>query len=128
VLIYEYTIHTLTFLPQSRYKPSAETLAQIWKLIQFLMIDEISMISALLLSQISQCLCQAKAWDLNNRNKPFGGVNIIFSGDFSQLRSVCALPVFMVNGQLCGIIQNKYEECRPTIHRIAKLCTYWGSQ
>ncbi|KAG1886350.1 uncharacterized protein F5891DRAFT_968733, partial [Suillus fuscotomentosus] len=42
--------------------------------------------SAELLSQVSDRICQAKSWDDSARTKPFGGVNIIFSGDIGQLR------------------------------------------
>ncbi|KAG1743513.1 hypothetical protein EDB19DRAFT_1633177 [Suillus lakei] len=42
--------------------------------------------SAELLSQVSHCICQAKSWDESARNKPFGGVNVIFAGDLGQLR------------------------------------------
>ncbi|KAG1787043.1 hypothetical protein EV424DRAFT_1340307 [Suillus variegatus] len=30
-------------------------------------------------------MCQAKLWYKSAQNKPFGGVNVIFVGDFGQL-------------------------------------------
>ncbi|KAG1761127.1 hypothetical protein EV702DRAFT_1207467 [Suillus placidus] len=38
-----------------------------------------------LLSQVSERICQAKSWDESARDKPYSGVNVIFSGDFGQL-------------------------------------------
>ncbi|KAG1732741.1 hypothetical protein EDB19DRAFT_1640062 [Suillus lakei] len=38
-----------------------------------------------LLSQVSQCISQAKSWDESAHDKPFGNVNVIFTGDFGQL-------------------------------------------
>ncbi|KAG2133020.1 hypothetical protein DEU56DRAFT_739184, partial [Suillus clintonianus] len=42
--------------------------------------------SADLLSSVSQRICQAKSWDESSHDKPLGGVNVIFAGDFGQLR------------------------------------------
>jgi hypothetical protein len=41
--------------------------------------------AAELLSQVSERICQAKSWDETARDKPFGGVNVIFASDFGQL-------------------------------------------
>lgn len=48
--------------------------------LKILIIDEISMISAELFKKISEYLCIIK-----KNNKPFGGIQIVLSGDFCQL-------------------------------------------
>ncbi|KIM75669.1 hypothetical protein PILCRDRAFT_78655, partial [Piloderma croceum F 1598] len=53
ILIRGYTIHMLTFIPVSKYASDYKKLENIWCLIQYLIIDEISMIAPSLLSQIS---------------------------------------------------------------------------
>ena len=56
--------------------------------LKILVIDEISMISAELFKKISEYLCIIK-----KNNKPFGGIQIVLSGDF------CQLPP--INGEYC---------------------------
>ncbi|KAG2056727.1 hypothetical protein BDR06DRAFT_879341, partial [Suillus hirtellus] len=53
--------------------------------VEYPILDEALLLSAELLSQVSHCICQAKSWDETTRNKPFGGVNVIFAGDLGQL-------------------------------------------
>jgi ATP-dependent DNA helicase PIF1 len=64
---------------QIKYPAKAETL----KALCFLIIDEVSMMSDELFDYISAFL---KA--LRNNNAPFGGVKLLLSGDFAQLKSV----------------------------------------
>ena len=54
-----------------------------WEGVDFLLVDEVSVIGQKLLVSIHEALCIAKGNDL-----PFGGVNIIFAGDFAQLPPV----------------------------------------
>jgi len=54
-----------------------------WHGIDYLFINEVSMISCKFMLKIHQALCIAK-----ENNKPFGGINIIFAGDFAQLPPV----------------------------------------
>ena len=54
-----------------------------WEGVDFLFIDKISMIGCKLLHQISEALIKAKGI-----NTPFGGINVIFAGDFAQLPPV----------------------------------------
>lgn len=50
--------------------------------------------SAQLLCDISRHLCSAKSADSVASSKPFGGVNVIFTGDFGQLKPVCEHALF----------------------------------
>lgn len=58
-------------------------LMAMWEGVDFLFIDEVSMISCGFLSQISKALLKAKGNIL-----AFGGINVIFAGDFAQLPPV----------------------------------------
>lgn len=51
-----------------------------WVGVDYLFIDEVSMIGCGLLTNMSEVLTHTKG-----RNEPFGGVNMIFAGDFAQL-------------------------------------------
>ena len=94
VLIGGYTIHALMFLPSNRYPVDQIKLEDIWRHVKYLMIDEISMVSPILLSQISRRVCEAKAWDTTVAGLPFGGVNVIFTGDFGQLPPLTSYSLF----------------------------------
>jgi len=58
-------------------------LIAMWHNVDYLIIDKVSMIGYRLLLQIHEALCEAK----ENSNL-FGGINIIFVGDFAQLPPV----------------------------------------
>ncbi|KAJ7286217.1 hypothetical protein C8J57DRAFT_1216440 [Mycena rebaudengoi] len=60
----------------------------------YLIVDEISMISAELLTQICLRINQAKAGNLDEGVAMFGSINVIFLGDMGQLRPVRAKSVF----------------------------------
>ena len=52
------------------------------------------MVFPILLSQISRRMCEAKAWDTTVTGLPFGGVNVIFTGNFRQLLPVTSYSLF----------------------------------
>ena len=63
-----------------------------------LIIDEVSMLDAALLEKISDILCYVKSHSLKEPNlleKPFGGIQIIFIGDFCQLAPVKGFYCFL---------------------------------
>lgn len=93
ILIGGYTIHALTMLPSSN-KPNFKELRKMWRYVRYLIIDEVSMISAILMSEISDRLRQAKGEDTRVSNQLFGGVNIIFTGDFGQLKPVLQAALY----------------------------------
>ena len=66
-------------------------LKDIWRHIDLLIIDEMSLVSAKLLKRIDLRLRHIKAL---GANLPFGGVNIVLIGDFYQLPPVLDQPIF----------------------------------
>lgn len=95
VVINGHTIHALTMLhPGSSKKKDSSELRALWADVKYLVIDEISMVSAYLLSIISDRLREAKGEDPHASQLPFGGISIIFTGDFGQLTPVSSVPLF----------------------------------
>ena len=68
---------------------SKEDLISMWNGVDFLLIDEVSMISCEFLVTISESLSEAKG-----NSRPFGGINIIFAGDFAQLPPILQARLF----------------------------------
>ena len=60
--------------------------------LQILIIDEISMMNATLFDKISQVLC-----NIRSNSKPFGGIQVILCGDFSQNCPIDEQFCFMAN-------------------------------
>jgi ATP-dependent exoDNAse (exonuclease V) alpha subunit len=58
-------------------------LIAMWRNVDYLIIDEVSMIGCRLMLQIHEALCEAK-----ENTELFGGINVIFVGDFAQLPPV----------------------------------------
>ncbi|KAJ8473524.1 hypothetical protein ONZ51_g7821 [Trametes cubensis] len=88
-----YTVHSLILL-NNRSKDSLSTLRRMWSSVRYFIIDEISMIGAKFLAQISRRLQLAKGDNGGLAIKPFGGINIIFTGDFGQLKPVQASSLY----------------------------------
>jgi hypothetical protein len=77
------TLHALLHLGESAKRLSAKSkkeLTSMWDGVDYLFIDEVSMIGCELLYKISSAMTEAKG-----NTCAFGGVNIIFAGDFAQL-------------------------------------------
>lgn len=82
------TLHTLLSLNQlSKENCNTSTteaeLFEMWCGVEYLFIDEVSMIGSELLTKISAALSVAKA-----NPAPFGGISVIYAGDFCQLPPV----------------------------------------
>ncbi|CAF3623605.1 unnamed protein product [Rotaria socialis] len=84
------TIHS--FLGEQRNSGKARTikagdlkLEKEWRLIEYLLIDEMSMVGLTLLVKLNRIISAAKHVD---PQIPFGGVNVIFLGDYLQYRPV----------------------------------------
>ena len=93
LLIGGHTIHSLTMLPDGPGRDLQE-LCRVWEDVDYLILDEVSMIGARFLSQLNARLFWAKGGDGTGSNLPFGGLNIIFTGDFGQLRPVLDQPLY----------------------------------
>jgi hypothetical protein len=61
ILIEGYTIHALTFLPGKQTANNKGKLENIWVRVRYLILDETSMLSVELLSQISACISNTEA-------------------------------------------------------------------
>jgi len=89
------TLHTALALNQHQKKGKSGNgktktdLIAMWMGVDYLFIDEISMIGCNLLLQIHEALVDAKGC-----TEPFGGINIIFAGDFAQLPPVGQTKLF----------------------------------
>ncbi|CAF2955136.1 unnamed protein product [Rotaria sp. Silwood2] len=89
------TIHS--FLGEQRnsgkartIKPGDSKLEKEWALVEYLLIDEMSMVGLTLLAKLNRIICAAKHTD---PEVPFGGVNVIFFGDYLQYRPVYDVPL-----------------------------------
>ena len=77
------TLHALLQMNESGREMSVKTkreLSAMWDGVDYLFIDELSMLGCELLHNISRALTEAKG-----NTAAFGGVNIILAGDFAQL-------------------------------------------
>ncbi|VDC01015.1 unnamed protein product [Peniophora sp. CBMAI 1063] len=103
VLVNGYTIHALTYLnvggggkddSYSELSPEKKkAVEEIWRRVRYLVIDEVSMISATQLTYISRRLKEARS-NVPGGDRPFGGINIIATGDFGQLEPVGGRALF----------------------------------
>jgi hypothetical protein len=89
------TLHTALALSQnkkhrgdSKGKSKADLIAM-WLGVDYLFVDEVSMIGCHLLFQIHEALVDAKGC-----TEPFGGMSVIFAGDFAQLPPVSQTKLF----------------------------------
>ena len=64
-----------------------------WANCHLVFVDEVSFASRAIIENLHHKLCILAGQ--TNKNKPFGSYNIVFSGDFSQLSPVGAMPVFL---------------------------------
>ena len=93
ILIGGYTVHSLLMLPD-REGIDLQPLVVLWAGVYYLIVDEVSMISASFMNEISARLQHAKGNSGLSEDIPFGGVNMIFFGDFGQLRPVGGAPLY----------------------------------
>ena len=100
------TLHTALCLNQKfsmgTQSKTCQDLIAMWEGVDYLFIDEVSMIGCWFLLRISKALTEAK-----ESTASFGGINIIFAGDFAQLPPVCETRLFAhidtaKSGSKCG--------------------------
>ncbi|KAG8742906.1 hypothetical protein FRC10_000765 [Ceratobasidium sp. 414] len=86
------TLHKLAFLHIRSPNITQKIITQLretWKDVKYFIIDEISMVSKQILGKLHEMLCIAtQEPGVNNNSLPFGGINIIFAGDFHQFPPV----------------------------------------
>lgn len=89
------TLHTALNLGQLKTmiekneSRSRKELIESWEGVDYLFIDEVSMVGCSMLVDISMALGIAK-----ESTAPFGGINVIFAGDFCQLPPVGDTPLY----------------------------------
>ena len=71
--------------------------------VQYIIVDEYSMLSCELLSVIGRWLRQVPVRPLGDY--PFGGFSVILFGDVAQLPCVKATPLFMKPARDCNLAQ-----------------------
>jgi hypothetical protein len=71
--------------------------------VEYIFIDEVSMVSCKNMYQISARLAKA----LGEPNEPFGGMNMIFAGDFAQLPPVGGQPLFAPEWSVSSVRHSK---------------------
>ena len=85
----------------------------IWKTLDVLIVDEVSMMSKKLYNILDQI-----GKILRNNDRPFGGIEIIFSGDFFQLPPVA--KEIVEESQFC-FESDEWETTFPKIHTLTKI-------
>ncbi|CAF3219894.1 unnamed protein product [Rotaria sp. Silwood2] len=74
-----------------RTRPGQTTLENKWRFVEYLIIDEMSMVGLSLLARLSRVIATAKHSD---PTLPMGGINIIFFGDYMQYSPVFDKPLY----------------------------------
>lgn len=134
VLIDGFTIHSILQLVRCG-KADTSVLERILKRVRYLIVDEVSMISAITMHQISLRLQEAFAFDPSRKELPFGGMNMIFFGDMGQLPPVRYPSVFndrLVSKISVNTIESNQGQngvsgavCWRRIHRVIELKKNW---
>lgn len=80
------TLHSLILITPNRKSNDIEGLSALWRGVRYLIVDEVSMLGAQFMSSLSNRIRQAKAGRGVPTDRPFGGISVIFTGDFGQLK------------------------------------------
>ena len=89
------TLHAAMSFGKQKYQRKANNsvrlneLKDAWEGVDFLFVDEYSMIGCSMLFEISEALSLAK-----EDKRPFGGMNVIFAGDFAQLPAIGQIRLY----------------------------------
>jgi hypothetical protein len=97
LLINGTTIHSLLGLLINKHTTISKhnSILNIWPNIQFIIINKISMVGCSLLATI-----HLKLQKLKSNILPFGGINIMFMGDFLHFLPINDTPLYSTNIQL----------------------------
>ena len=96
------TLHSAVGIPvevgdcEKEIKVSQVTNKQVlrWKDVDYIIVDEVSMMDAKVMMQLNGTLNSLRGSNQEHDAKPFGGVNILFFGDFFPLPSVSKLDLW----------------------------------
>ncbi|KAF5334184.1 hypothetical protein D9611_014514 [Ephemerocybe angulata] len=90
------TLHSLLAIGANFKNPATlvKRLSAEWRGVKYLFIDEVSMVSAQFLASISSKLQLARSEYPSDSLRIFGGINVIFLGDFFQLAPPKQSPVY----------------------------------
>src|SRR6266404_8668786 len=92
------TLHVIAQIPINNSKRSQKAnrkLTSFWSKKQYLIINEMSMVACDILARVSGALTSAKlSAGMEDRDLPFGGVNVILVGDFHQFPPVGGKPLY----------------------------------
>ncbi|PPQ81895.1 hypothetical protein CVT24_009316 [Panaeolus cyanescens] len=86
------TLHSALGLSRTSFEKNTKMhreIAALWEDTKFLIVDEVSMLGCQNMYKMSSALCAAK-----NCDKPFGGLHILFAGDFAQLSPIMEKSLF----------------------------------
>lgn len=86
VLIGGQTLHSLVASGPNSKKTKIDYVKPLWKCVHYLIIDKVSMVGVNFLSKFSNKVREIKNQYNDDISMPFGGVNVIFMGDFGQLK------------------------------------------
>ena len=89
-LIHGQTLHSATFLNKNIQNIDKDDKLKFQNCVRMLVIDEISLLSGCEIRNLSKRL----NWLMDNRSGVYGGIDIIFLGDFRQLTPVGKKPIY----------------------------------
>ena len=87
------TLHFIAMIPLNGGKQSPQTIKALevyWADKNYLIIDEISMVSREMFAKLSNIIARARAPQVFSPEDPFGGLNVILVGDFHQFPPVAS--------------------------------------
>ncbi|PPQ76590.1 hypothetical protein CVT24_013026 [Panaeolus cyanescens] len=86
------TLYSALGLSRTSYDSNTKLhreIAALWENTKFLIVDEVSMLGCQNMYKLSSALCAAKGSE-----EPFGGIHILFAGDFAQLSPIMEKSLF----------------------------------
>ena len=89
------TVHSLCGIAAKAARDTntkSDTLVGKWAVVKYVLVDEVSMLGQRLLAKMSRNITKAKQ---SEQELAFGGVNIVFFGDFNQFPPVLDVPLFV---------------------------------
>lgn len=92
--------------PPRSLRPADMKLESAWRHVKYLIIDEMSMVGLSLLARLNRVVKAAKH---GNSEAPFGGVNVIFFGDYLQYSPVLDKPLYQISTSIQQFTERQIE-------------------